>query len=172
MPSKQDRFLGEDLNLGDVELGRPNLGHEAPVLIYRLMQSALRDVVAAEYGESVARELFYQAGKAAGEKFCRNFLNVNLDLNAFVTDLKNKLIEMKIGVLRIEELDPDNLNIIVAIAEDLACSGLPVTGDTVCDYDEGFLAGILKVYTGKDLQVKEVDCWANGARVCRFQINQ
>jgi len=172
MPGRQYRFLKEDLGLGDIELGRPNLGQDAPVLVYRLMQYSLHDVFVAEYGEAVAKELFYQAGKAAGEKFCRNFLNVNLDMNAFVTELKNKLIEMKIGVLRIEELDPDNLHVVVSIAEDLACSGLPITGDTVCNYDEGFLAGVFKVYTGKDLKVREVDCWANGARVCRFKVNQ
>ncbi|NLP43794.1 MAG: 4-vinyl reductase [Peptococcaceae bacterium] len=172
MPSRQYRSLVEYLDLENVNLGRPNLGQDVPVLVYRLMQYTLRDQIAAEYGEAVARKLFYQAGKAAGESFCRNFLNVNLDLSTFVTELKDKLIEMKIGVLRIEELDPDNLNIVLSVAEDLDCSGLPIIGDTVCDYDEGFLAGILKVYTGKDLKVKEVDCWANGARVCRFQINQ
>ena len=57
------------------------------------------------------------------------------------------------------------------VGEDLDCSGLPVTGETVCNYDEGFLAGILKVYTKKDYVVTEVDCWATGSRVCRFEAN-
>lgn len=46
----------------------------------------------------------------------------------------------------------------VTVSEDLDCSGLPITGTTVCDYDEGFLSGILEVYTGKPFQVKEIDC--------------
>ena len=53
--------------------------------------------------------------------------------------------------------------------EDLDCSSLPITGETVCNYDEGFLAGILKVYTKKEYVVTEVDCWATGSRVCRFE---
>ncbi|MEG0016657.1 MAG: 4-vinyl reductase, partial [Gordonibacter sp.] len=40
--------------------------------------------------------------------------------------------------------------------------------EVVCTYDEGFLAGILNVYSGKTYRVREIDCWANGARVCRF----
>jgi hypothetical protein len=56
------------------------------------------------------------------------------------------------------------------VSEDLDCSGLPVTDETVCDYDEGFLMGILKEYSGKDYSVKEIDCWSSGDRVCRFEI--
>ena len=35
--------------------------------------------------------------------------------------------------------------------------------------DEGFLAGILTSYTGKPYTAIEVNCWATGDRVCRFQ---
>jgi predicted hydrocarbon binding protein len=52
--------------------------------------------------------------------------------------------------------------------EDLDCSGLPITNETICNYDEGFIAGILNAYTGKTYEVRELDCWANGDRVCRF----
>ncbi len=57
------------------------------------------------------------------------------------------------------------------VGEEKDFSGLPVTGDQVCNYDEGFLSGVLKEYTGKDYLVKEVDCWASGVRVCRFEAN-
>ena len=47
----------------------------------------------------------------------------------------------------------------------------PVLGETVCNYDEGFLSGILSTYTGKEYNAVEVDCWATGDRVCRFHVN-
>ena len=50
------------------------------------------------------------------------------------------------------------------------CSGLPLLGETVCNYDEGFIAGILSSYTGKEYSAVEVDCWATGDRVCRFRV--
>ena len=56
----------------------------------------------------------------------------------------------------------------LTVEEDLDCSGLPVSGETVCDYDEGFIAGVLEAYTKKAFHVKEIDCWASGGRVCRF----
>ena len=49
------------------------------------------------------------------------------------------------------------------------CSCLPITGENVCTYDEGFIAGILNEYTGKTYDVREIDCWASGERVCRFK---
>ncbi|MGO5051014.1 hypothetical protein ACTQ6A_00640 [Lachnospiraceae bacterium LCP25S3_G4] len=45
----------------------------------------------------------------------------------------------------------DNGEAILTVGEDLDCSGLPITGETVCNFDEGFLAGILKVYTKKNI---------------------
>jgi hypothetical protein len=92
------RFTWSDL--GDITEGRPDLGPDCPVLVYRLLELALRDTLTA--------------------------------------------------------------------AEDLDCSGLPVTGDMVCDYDEGFIAGVLSTYSGREFVAREVDCWASGGRICRF----
>ena len=77
---------------------------------------------------------------------------------------------MKIGVMRIEELDLERGRIILTVSEDADCSGLPVLGETVCNYDEGFISGILTEYTGKLFTAVEVDCWATGDRVCRFRV--
>ncbi|WP_313182470.1 4-vinyl reductase [Lacrimispora sp.] len=88
-----------------------------------------------------------------------------------LASLQNSLEVHKIGILRIEKFDPRTGDVVLTVGEDLDCSGLPVTGDQVCNYDEGFLSGVLKEYTGKDYLVKEVDCWASGARICRFEAN-
>jgi predicted hydrocarbon binding protein len=159
------------LKIGDIESGRPNLGEYVPVSVYRLMQYTLRDILMKEYGEEKGRKTLYKAGKLAGEIFCNDFLDTSLDITSFITELKNVLIEMKIGILRVEKLDTEKMNFVLTIAEDLDCSGLPITGETVCDYDEGFIAGILKSYTGQNFKVKEVDCWASGDTVCRFHAN-
>ncbi len=100
-----------------------------------------------------------------------HMLDLTLPLNDFLASLQNSLEVHKIGILRIEKFDPHTGNVVLTVGEDLDCSGLPVTGDQVCNYDEGFLSGVLKEYTGKDYLVKEVDCWASGARVCRFEAN-
>jgi predicted hydrocarbon binding protein len=155
-------------NLGDVHEGRKNLGDEMPVLIYRLFQYTLKDILLREYGDETCSELFRAAGHLAGKEFAARMLNLSGDFDYFITDLQNQLASMKIGILRIERADLERLSFTLTVSEDLDCSGLPVVDDTVCDYDEGFIAGILEVYTGKQFQVHEIDCWASGDRTCRF----
>lgn len=165
---KQYAFSWSDL--GDLEAGRPNLGQETSVLAYRLMQFTFKDVFSGVLGLERTEELFAAAGRLAGREFCRHVLDASLPFSDFVADLQEKLIALKIGVLRIEEADMEALRFTLTVAEDLDCSGLPVLGWTVCDYDEGFIAGILDEYTGKEFLVKEIDCWASGDRVCRFTV--
>ncbi len=155
-------------SLGDIKEGRGDLGEDMPVLVYRLMQFTMLDVLTKAHGEARANEYFRQAGFLAGGEFARNVLDLTVDIDTFVADLQQALREWKIGVLRVEFLDPATGGIVLTVAQDLDCSGLPVTGENVCSYDEGFIAGILEAYTGKRYDVREVDCWANGDRVCRF----
>ena len=96
-------------------------------------------------------------------------LHLHQPLNQFISELQAKLQELRIGVLRIESVDEETGRIILTVSEDADCSGLPVLGETVCNYDEGFLSGILSVYTGKPYSAIEIDCWATGDRVCRFR---
>ena len=91
-------------------------------------------------------------------------------LPEFIQELTDLLLTLKIGVLRVEKSDPAKGLFTLIVAEDLDCSGLPVCHETICTYDEGFIAGILQEYTGTAFQVKEVDCWCSGDRVCRFDV--
>ncbi len=164
----QSRFKWEDL--GDIALGRPNLGPMVPVLAYRLLQYTMRDAMITALGVEKTNELFVEAGRLAGSQFCAHLLNRGLGLDAFLSQLQRVLRELAIGVLRVEKADPDEMVFILTVAEDLDCSGLPPTDEVVCQYDEGFLAGIMETYTGRPFQAKEIDCWASGGRVCRFDV--
>ena len=155
-------------NLGDIREGRGDLGDSMPVLVYRLMQYTMLDVLSKAYGPEKANEYFRDAGFLAGTAFAENVLNLKADFSTFVADLQKSLHELKIGILRMENFNLETGDIILAVEQDLDCSGLPITNENVCNYDEGFIAGILEAYTGKKYRVREVDCWANGARVCRF----
>lgn len=158
-------------DLGDVEVGRPNLGDVTSVYAYRLMQYTMRSVLVENFGTEKADKLFYDSGKLAGKAFCENLLDKTLPFNEFIAQLQSKLLELKVGSLRVEKSDLQKMSFVFVVAEDLDCSGLPITDETVCDYDEGFLSGLLEQYTGDRFLVKEIDCWAKGDRVCRFNIN-
>jgi len=166
MAKKFERF---DWNsLGDITLGRSNLGQSMPVVVYRLMQYTVIDELKDRYGDDVANDIIRSAGFRAGIAFAQNVLTPTDDFSTFVADLQSKLKELSIGILRIEKADLDSLDLVLTVSEDLDCSGLPVTDDSVCVYDEGFIGGILYDFTGKMFNVTEVDCWATGDRTCRF----
>ena len=156
-------------SLGDIKHGRGDLGEEMPVVVYRLMQFTLLDALSSDLGITKANDYFLKAGFLAGTEFARNILNTDQDFDSFISHLQEALRLLKIGILRMEFYNPEDGEIILTVAEDLDCSGLPITNESVCVYDEGFISGILEVYSGKKYNVRETDCWATGDRVCRFR---
>ena len=156
-------------DLGNIREGRGSLGEEMPVLVYRLMQYTLLDVLTKELGREKANQFIRDAGRLAGTEFARNALDLTVNFDTFIANLQKTLMDLKIGILRIEAVNEEGKEIILTVGEDLDCSGLPITDESVCDYDEGFISGILGAYTGKQYLVREIDCWANGDRVCRFK---
>jgi len=153
--------------LGNIQEGRGDLGEEVPVLVYRLMEYCMNDVLAKEYGEERADDLFRKAGYLAGSEFAKNVLDLSLDWDAFIAQAQQVLKDLKIGILRIEKVEGNTITL--TVAQDLDCSGLPPTNEVVCYYDEGFLSGVFEAYTHTPYVVREIDCWASGDRVCRFR---
>lgn len=155
-------------SLGDIKEGRRDLGEFMPVLVYRLMQFTMLDVLSKAHGLEQANAYFKDAGFLAGTEFAKNVLDLSVDFDAFIANLQKALEDLLVGILRIEAFECDTGRLVLTVEQDLDCSGLPITNDNVCIYDEGFIAGILNSYTGKSYDVVEVDCWANGDRICRF----
>jgi uncharacterized protein len=154
--------------LGDIPLGRPNLGPQSRLEVYRLMQYCLRDVMEQHLGAETADRVFYEAGKLAGAEFYGHIIQHTSDFNQVVSQLHGALKDMGIGILRVEKADLERGSFVLTVSEDLDCSGLSDTGDTVCLYDEGFIAALMESATGRRFKVKEVDCWCSGDRTCRF----
>ncbi len=154
--------------LGNIELGRPNLGPNTRLEVYRLMQFTFRDVIEQHVGTKKTDQIFYEAGKLAGREFFKNLLPDNKDFNKFIKSLQEALRDLGIGILRVEEADIEVGTCVLTVSEDLDCSGLPELGYEICTYDEGFIAGILESYSGASFKVKEIDCWCTSDRTCRF----
>jgi predicted hydrocarbon binding protein len=156
--------------IGDIVKGRPNLGATMDVAVYRLMHFTLRDIIIQEFDTATADRLYFKAGELAGRELFKNAITQKTDFGAFVKELQELLTALKIGILRIEKSDLEKLEFTLTVSEDLDCSGLPVCDETICTYDEGFIGGLLESFTGKKFNVKEVDCWCSGDRVCRFDV--
>lgn len=155
--------------IGDIEDGRQNLGPQMDVDVYRLMQFTLRDIIEQRLGEEEADKVFYEAGKLAGREFYSHLIAPVETLEEFVGKTQSLLREKKIGILRVEKVEDEE--IILTIDEDLDCSGLPVMDYETCIYDEGFVSALFEGFTGESWDAKEVDCWCTGARTCRFRVS-
>lgn len=156
-------------HLGDIELGRPNMGPTTSVAIYRLMQFTLRDSAIKHTNPEIAARIFYDAGYNSGCALYKNMILPVSDFNELINKLQKKLSELNVGILRIEEANIDDLTFTLTVSEDLDCSGLPLHEEAICTFDEGLIAGILESYTGTRFNVKEIDCWCTGDRTCRFR---
>lgn len=156
------------LPVGDIETGRGELGEDMPVAVYRLFQLSMRAVLKQRYGEGEMIEAMRASGYYAGRSFAYDNLDLTMPLDKFLEELKQMLFIRKIGILEIEKVSADKMEIIFTIKSDLDCSGMEDQNATFCQYDEGFIAGVLYEYTQKVYSVIETDCWGNGADVCRF----
>ncbi len=156
--------------LDTIKLERPNLGSQTTVATYQMMQYAMRSVLNEHFGNETVKKLFYEAGEIAGQELCKNAFDTTRDFYGFLSQLQDILRELKIGILRIEKSDVKKMNFMFVVAEDLDCSGFSLTEDSVCDYEEGFIAGIMNAYTNRKFSVKKIDCWTTGNRVCRFEV--
>ena len=145
-----------------------HLENYARLETYRLFQFTVRDVVEQYHGTTLTETVFRDAGRRAGVTFFNRFCLQACNLGVLVQILADRFSAMKIGILRVEESDEEKLHFTVTVAEDLDCSGLPDTREMSCVYDEGLLQGVLESYYQKPFLVREVDCWSNGGRICRF----
>lgn len=157
----------EDYLAGSTQ-GRKNIGEYLPVEIYRLLQYSLKNELVRRFGKSDTADIFRAAGYQAGVFFANHKLDLTLPFGKFAAELQRKLEESQIGILRIEKQEAGTGRIILTVSEDADCSGLPVMGESVCNFDEGFISGILSTYTKRSYEAVEVNCWALGDRVCRF----
>ena len=156
--------------IGDIAEGRPNLGNTARIEVYRLFQYTMRDVLEERYGTEQTDKILYDAGYKAGLVFAEKFIGPQPDLDTYLEKLEKMLLDLNIGILRMERSNKEANTFTLTVSEDLDCSGLPDLQHVVCTYDEGFIAGVFKYYTPVELDVKEVDCWCTGDRTCRFEV--
>lgn len=157
-----------DVIIGDMSAARENLGPTTRVEVYRLFQFTLRDVLEQKYGTEETDILFREAGVLAGKSLFHRFCSGAATLGELVKTLQDLFKEYGIGILRLEKSNLVDMTFTITVDEDLDCSGMQDTGDEICVYDEGLIQGILQEFTGKNFEVREVDCWCAGERTCRF----
>ncbi|MBI4876138.1 MAG: 4-vinyl reductase [Acidobacteria bacterium] len=166
---ERKEFRFEWAHLGDIQNGRPNLGAQTSVAVYRLLEFTLRDAAIKHCGVESANRIFRGAGRNSGTAVYEHLIGSATDWNDLLFKMQQRFKDLGVGILRVESVDEAKQHLVLSIYEDLDCSGLPAVGEAVCTFDEGLLAGLLEAYVGVAFTVREVDCWCTGERVCRFE---
>ena len=65
--SLESHYQFEWDKLGNIKKGREHLGEEMPVLVYRLLEYSMNDVLFKNFGIEKTDEIFRQAGYLAGK---------------------------------------------------------------------------------------------------------
>ncbi len=157
-------------DLGNIEQGRPTLGSWTNVSAYRLLYFTLRQVLNSQLGKEKSREIFVAAGKLAGQEVFLNLVGEVTDFSDLMIKVDTIFNDLKVGIFKVEEADEKKMRFLLTISEDLDCSGVSVDGETKCAWDEGLIAGLLSSFLKVMPTVKEIDCWATGAGICRFEV--
>ena len=75
-----------------------------PVLVYRLLEYSMNDVLFKNFGIEKTDEIFRQAGHLAKCEFAKNTLPLDIDESTFISTLVQTLETLKVGILRLENL--------------------------------------------------------------------
>ena len=162
-------FNFEWASVGDTKSGRPTLGGKIDLVYYRLAMFSVKSILEAQLGPEKADEVFYRAGDAAGRAVYHKYLKGIKNLNEIVQRLAAFFHEHNIGIFRIEKSNETSGEFVFSMLEDVDCSGTADVGKPRCKFDEGLIAGILGAYLGREVAVREDECWGAGGKVCRFE---
>lgn len=155
--------------IGDIEMGRPTLGHMVSVEVVRMLMLTVKSVIEDSNGSAFAEKVYREAGYQTGQGFFRQYFQTESSSEVFVEQLKKILFKLGIGILNIEYITEACNEIVMTLSEDVECSGMSNHSFEMCHYTEGVISGLLEAHSGSKYLVKEVDCWCTGDRTCRFK---
>lgn len=162
------RFQGKSY-IGNLKAGRTTLGNAVSVSVYRMTVYSLRAVMREKLSVQTANEIFFEAGKMAGEVIFDNFLSSSIDEKGLFENVSTFFQKSKIGCFEVLSSRHKKREFIFTLKEDLDCSGLPSDGETKCTFDEGMISGILGKFYGEPFLTTEISCWGTGEKKCSFR---
>lgn len=144
---------------------RPVLGNDIPILIFRVFRH-----FSAGYMEEVlgrgAGVVFQNAGRELGREAGAMLYNPSAD--EYLKNVCQFVSDSKIGLLTPREVGADRL--VVDLDECITCAGMTPIGKRICQFEVGFVAGIVEVLTKKKPKAHESLCNMNNERCCQVTV--
>ena len=145
--------------IGDLQAGRPNLGVQVNLALYRLMQYTFHGTAVEKFGHTKGNQIFRDAGSLAGKFFFAHFLakHKGLPVGEFLIKLRSILNEQGYRFCRLDAVDIDKGEFALSVATGLEAAGMDAIKLDDCQYDIGFMEGVLSKYAGKELKATTVN---------------
>ncbi|KJS20567.1 MAG: hypothetical protein VR72_14325 [Clostridiaceae bacterium BRH_c20a] len=133
---------------------RTCLSSDIPLSTFRLLRLiGIKEIL----GDSAGPTL-YMTGKSVGKQIPVNTTEQFMDF----------IIDHRIGIPEIENIDENN--IIVRVWECMTCSGLPNTGELLCHFESGLIAGAAENITGRRAKCTQTKGISHGDSYCQFEL--
>ena len=146
---------------------RTTLGPMVPIQLFQALRligmgSSIEEMV----GDG-AHALVYQSGKRVGQTLGNAVLpRANKDLSKYLELIRGVCLQLSIGQLVLERADNATGLIAVRVDECVSCAGISGVKAPICNFEVGLVAGVVKVYAGREVKAVEVKCNAVGDRTC------
>lgn len=122
--------------------------------------------------QSGAKVIFFEAGKAAGERFVEDTPKMmKADDDVFLKTVVQRFMDAGLGKIEILEFDPEEGEVKFRILNNFfaeLCGG----ESSCCSCVEGFVSGLYGQIIGKTLKIQKTRCIENGDSYCEWQMTE
>ena len=137
-------------------------------------EARMQDIFArlSDIFQSGARVIFFEAGKAAGERFVEDTPEVmKADESLFLKTVVQRFMDAGLGKIEILEFDPEEGEVKFRILNNFFAE-LCGEESACCNCVEGFVSGIYEQIIGKTPNIQKTRCIENGDSYCEWQMTE
>jgi uncharacterized protein len=151
---------------------RKTLGPMVPIQLFQALRligmgSSIEDMV----GEG-AHALVYQSGKRMGTVLGNAVLpGAQKDLAKYLELIRGVCLSLSIGQLVLEKTDHATGKLTLRVDECVSCAGISGSKAPICNFETGLVAGVTKVFVGREVKAIETRCNAVGDRTCGVDVH-
>jgi len=122
--------------------------------------------------QSGAKVIFFEAGKAAGERFVEVTPKMmKTDDDVFLKTVVQRFMDAGLGKIEILEFDPEEGEVKFRILNNFFAE-LCGEESACCSCVEGFVSGIYAQIIGKTPKIQKTQCIENGDSYCEWQMTE
>ena len=139
-----------------------------------ILQARMQEIFARLSGifQTGAKVIFFEAGKAAGERFVKDTPEViTADKKLFLETIVRRFMDAGLGKIEILEFDPEEGEVKFRILNNFFAE-LCGEESACCNCVEGFVSGIYEQIMGKASNIQKTRCIEIGDSYCEWQMTE